>query len=72
MPPRDYLADASEARLSTADRDALVRGLRSTFAAFAESGHASAGEAAETGGAKVSERLDDDEREKADEAADEL
>jgi hypothetical protein len=38
MPPRDYLLLHPEARLSAADRQALVRGLDATFAAFVEGG----------------------------------
>jgi len=38
MPPADYLLAHPEARLTTAEREALVRGLDATFAAFAEHG----------------------------------
>jgi len=38
MPPADYLLAHPEARLTATERQALVRGLDATFAAFAEHG----------------------------------
>ena len=40
MPPNDYLLLHPEARLTAAEKDALVKGLNATFAAFGEGGEA--------------------------------
>lgn len=47
MPPNDYLLLHPEARLTAAEKDALVKGLNTTFAAFGEGGEG--GEAGEKG-----------------------
>jgi len=39
MPPADYLLAHPEARLTSAEREALATGLDATFAGYVESGH---------------------------------
>jgi len=50
MPPGDYLLMHPEARLSPAEKSALVRGLNATFAAYGEGGEGRRAGAASEGG----------------------
>ena len=49
MPPQDYMLMHPEARLSYAEKQELVAGLQSTFAAFGERGHGEHEERGERG-----------------------
>ncbi len=56
MPPADYLLAHPEARLSAAEKQALVAGLDRTFAAFAEGGEGRRGEVAQSHGERGQRR----------------